>query len=578
MVGAKDAVSKPSAWISRVSFSGGDEFQFLPNHKVLIVGANNSGKSKSLEEMAWLIDSGREDHTRLVVHDLEVSKKGDTLEKYLKDHAKLVNDVYRLGDWQVHMSHTVFWQHNYLTNGLARGFVRTVSAKDRLLICDQQKSIAPSDAPSKPQHILYQSDSLMTCVSAHFRRAFGSDLMFDFKGGSNLPIHVGSLPSHELKDRASDAYTNAVRSQPLLDKQGDGIRSYAGILFETIVSGRDINFIDEPEAFLHPPQMQKLGETLAQHVAGQLFVATHSSDILRGFLDGKRGEVRILRVRREGEVNKVFEAPQDAVKELWEKPVLRYSNALEGIFHEQTILCEDHSDCRLFNSSADYLRARSDALWKDTAYVPTGGKDAVKKVASVLRRIGVPVKVILDFDFLSNGDSVKETFEAFGGAWDDVEALWKRLDAAVRGGVKVKSIPEIKEGIKDIIEKAEPDKLPRRDITEEMKQTSPWAIVKKAGVLGLPRGEAQDTYSLLKEKLEDIGIYLVPVGEIENFCLNIGNHGPAFVTKLLSDVAMSDRRLSPLHEFVEHVHKGPHAKLESVGPLDLVQGSTDGAQ
>jgi len=41
---------------------------------------------------------------------------------------------------------------------------------------------------------------------------------------------------------------------------------------------------------------------------------------------------------------------------------------------------------------------------------------------------------------------------------------------------------------------------------------------------------------------------------------------------------MSDRRLSPLHEFVEHVHKGPHAKLESVGPLDLVQGSTDGAQ
>ena len=523
MIDAKDAVPKPTAWISRVSFSGGDEFEFLPNHKVLIVGANNSGKSKSLEEMADLVGSGRQDRKRLVVQNLKVSKSGDTLEKFLKLHAKQVNDTYRLDDWQLHVSHVQYWRHDYLTNGLVGGFVRTVTAKGRLSICDQQNSISPSDVPTKPQHMLYQSDSLMKSVSAHFRRAFGSDLMFDFRGGSKLPIHVGSLPDNELKDRVSDAYTDAVRSQPLLDKQGDGIRSYAGILFETLVSGRDINFIDEPEAFLHPPQMQKLGETLAQHVAGQLFVATHSSDILRGFLEGKKGEVRILRVRREGDVNKVFEAPQDAVKELWEKPVLRYSNALEGIFHEQTILCEDHSDCRLFNSSADYLRGRSGDLWKDTAYVPTGGKDAVRKVASVLRRIGVPVKVVFDFDFLSSGDLVKETVEAFGGTWSDIEALWKRLDVAVRGGVKAKSIPEIKDGIKIIIEKAEPDKLPKSDIFEVMKQTSPWAIVKKAGTLGLPRGEAQDNYNKIKELLEDIGIYLVPVGEIgacAEFCVN----------------------------------------------------------
>lgn len=562
-----EVAAKPSAWISRLKFSGGDEFEFLPTHKVLIVGANNSGKSKTLDEMYEWCSKGRE-ADQVVLKELKLEKTG-LLRVFLDKDAQIVGDAYRLGDWQVHRSNVQFWEGpHYLINGLAGGFIRKISAKDRLSICDQQNSIGPNDAASKPQHVLYQSDSLMISISAHFKRAFGSDLMFDYRGGSRLPIHVGNIPDGPgFKDRVSDAYTAAVRSQPLLDKQGDGIRSYAGILFETIVSGRDINFVDEPEAFLHPPQMQKLGETLAQHVSGQLFVATHSSDVLRGFLEGKKGDVRILRIRREDGVNKVFEAPQDAIKELWEKPVLRYSNALEGIFHEQTILCEDHSDCRLFNSSADYLRGKADSPWKDTAYVPTGGKDAVKKVASVLRKIGVPVKVIFDFDFLSSSATVRETIEAFGGSWDDVRDLWRRLDAAVRSGVKAKSVMEIKEGIKSIIDKAEPEKLPKSDITEEMKQTSPWSVVKKTGKLGLPRGEAQDTFSELQSKLEGIGIYLVPVGEIENFCPNIGNHGPAFVTNLLSEVAMSDERLSHLHKFVEHVHMGAHARLEGVGPL-----------
>jgi hypothetical protein len=84
------------------------------------------------------------------------------------------------------------------------------------------------------------------------------------------------------------------------------------------------------------------------------------------------------------------------IKELWEKPELRYSNALEGIFHEQTIICEDDSDCRLINSVADYLSTSVDQQWQDTAYVPTGGKHGIPKVAGVLRKIGVPVKAVFD--------------------------------------------------------------------------------------------------------------------------------------------------------------------------------------
>lgn len=296
----------------------------------------------------------------VVVAELEISKAGsaDELKLFLESEADYVEGNYRYRSWQLPEGQIQFWDNDYLIHGLSQGFVKNIAANDRLSICAQQISISPGDQKSKPQHVLYDDEVLMKKISELFRRAFGRDLMFDFRGGSRLPIHVGELPKLEgLVDRVSDVYVQMVRRNPLLDKQGDGMRSYAGILFEAIVADLDITLIDEPEAFLHPPQMRRLGETLSSEVRGQLIVATHSSDILRGFLEGTRGNVRILRIRREGDKNIVSEASPSIIKELWEKPDLRYSNALEGIFHEQTIICEDDSDCRLINSVADTWQA-----------------------------------------------------------------------------------------------------------------------------------------------------------------------------------------------------------------------------
>lgn len=239
----------------------------------------------------------------------------------------------------------------------------------------------------------------MKRISSLFRQAFGHDLMINYRGGSVIPIHVGQVPSTDIGHPVSDPYVDAMKNNPLLHEQGDGVKSYAGILFEAVVSEIDITLIDEPEAFLHPPQMRRLGETLASEVKGQLFVATHSSDIMRGFLEGTKGRVRMLRIRREGNKNFVSEAAPDTVKELWNTPALRYSNALEGVFHEQAILCEDHSDCRLFNAVADHLAETQVGPWLDTAYIPTGGKHAIPTIASILRKVGVPVKAVFDIDF-----------------------------------------------------------------------------------------------------------------------------------------------------------------------------------
>ncbi|MCE0745326.1 ATP-binding protein [Acetobacter sicerae] len=554
---------RPSASISKLTFSGDQEFYFKPKEKVILVGPNNSGKSQTLREIIAVCQNG--DQARpFVLKKVEILKLGtsDDLRNFLEENASYRDSYYSYKSWRIHYSAIKGWNvQSYLQNGLSGGYIKNIDANERLQICTQQKSIGPDDQQSKPQHILYDNSALMGKVSCLFRQAFGQDIMFDYRGGSVIPIHVGKLPHSSLVDRVGDAYVAAVRANPLLDRQGDGMKSYAGILFETIVADLDINLLDEPEAFLHPPQMRRLGETLASEVRGQLIVATHSSDIMRGFLEGTKGNVRVLRIRREGLQNFVSEAEPAVIQELWARPELRYSNALEGVFHEETIICEDDSDCRVFNAVADYLAAKDDKSWKDTAYVPTGGKHGVRKVAEVLRNIGVPIKVVFDIDFLSEKNVVRDTVQAFGGNWEEIEPLWTRVDAAVRNGVKPKSFEEIKSELILLIENCNGEKLPRGEITEVMKQTSSWNLLKKFGKDAIPNGEAQSQYEDLKCRLEDIGIYLVPVGEIENFCRDLGSHGPKFVNKLLTEVSFDDVRLDSLRQFVSLVHKGKHAPL-----------------
>lgn len=563
-------VTKPTVSISEIEFSGGQTFVFSSNEKIILVGSNNSGKSQTLREIMHICDNGIKGKT-VVVRRIALDKFGSEydLKKFLDENAYYNGSAYNYKSWSLPENNISLWSsQDYLPHGLSAGFIKNINANDRLQICNQQNSISTNEQKSKPQHVLYDDSALMTKISGLFRAAFGRDIMFDYRGGKVLPIHVGLLPDDGLVDRVGDAYVAAVRTNPLLDQQGDGMKSYAGILFETLVLELDINLLDEPEAFLHPPQMRRLGETLASEVKGQLIVATHSSDIMRGFLEGTKGNVRVLRIRREGDRNLVSEAAADIIQELWTRPELRYSNALEGVFHEQTIICEDDSDCRLFNAMADYLEAKDDRQWLDTAYVPTGGKHGVRKIAQVLRSIGVPIKAVFDIDFLSEENLVEETVKSFGGDWRNFSKLWSRLDAAVRKGVKAKSTPEIKEELIRFLETCSDENLPRGTINEKMKQNSAWNLVKQLGKIAIPKGDAQSHYKGLKSKLEDIGIYLVEVGEIENFCPEIGKHGPKFVNKVLSEIDLGDESLDGLRKFVSLVHFGPHAPLPGDAPSD----------
>ena len=72
----------------------------------------------------------------------------------------------------------------------------------------------------------------------------------------------------------------------------------------------------------------------------QLFIATHSVDVINGLLNVAPDNLRVLRIRRDGDVNHVKELDKERAKQINTDPLMKYSSVMSGVFHERVIICE----------------------------------------------------------------------------------------------------------------------------------------------------------------------------------------------------------------------------------------------
>jgi hypothetical protein len=245
--------------------------------------------------------------------------------------------------------------------------------------------------PTHPIHLLQVNETLAAKASKLFRKAFGADLIVDSTPSSSAHLLCGTAPIRGPgEDRLSTTYLTKLSRIPLLMKQGDGMRSFAGVMLHLIAGHENILLIDEPEAFLHPPQARLLGKTLVESKRSdcQLVIATHSSDLVRGMLDVLNDDVCIVRVRRDGATNVARPLDAKQVRELWGDPLLRYSNILDGLFHERTVVCESDADCRFYSAVIDAMsdKGGEDARQPDILFTHVGGKDRIPVAVRALMR------------------------------------------------------------------------------------------------------------------------------------------------------------------------------------------------
>ncbi|WP_174535758.1 ATP-dependent nuclease [Micromonospora chalcea] len=383
------------------------------------------------------------------------------------------------------------------------------------------------ELPSSPTQILYLRRDLEQIASDVMQRAFGVPLTVHRYAGSMISLHVGSVEAEEGLPPGTDDYRKEIESLPTLQEQGDGMRAFMGIVL-TVISARFASiFIDEPEAFLHPPQAYLLGKFLAeQHDNGaQVLVATHSDDIMRGIMSVKAatGNVTIVRLTRDLAGNHVAQVPAVEVQGLYEDPLIKYYGILDGLFSHGVVLCEADSDCTYYRAVLESTVPTISNGYPTSAvslhFTHCGGKARLSKAVRALHIAKVPVVCAVDIDMLQDEAELFGLIQAFDG--DSAKLKGDRnvvLNAISTGGERIER-NDFERRVNEVLKERKGQFLTPGDLASIRKMVTPktgWKAFKKVGRSWL-RGDAIEAFDRIDTYLRSLGIFLVPVGELEGF-------------------------------------------------------------
>lgn len=518
---------KPQVFLKSVTFNDNTSIKLEQNSIIVFTGANNSGKSQVLKDIEHELDKS-DQTSAIIINKIEFDYYGSINEsQFFNEHFKIDhNGYYHFPESNNGFTQDMlknYWKSHTLYNELHKLFIKRLSTEIRLT---SSNALNRHSNPEKhPIYKLNNNERLSQKLSDYFRQAFGVDLIINRNEMQTIPLHIGQAPDKEAFTIATqDDYYNQISTLPKLQDQGDGMRSFASILLDTFTSDYPITLIDEPEAFLHPPQARILGKMLANNSRNnrQLFISTHSEDFLQGLLDAENENVTIIRINREDNVNHMSILYNEEIRKLWSNPLLRYSNILSGLFHEKVVVCESDYDCLFYQAIIDAVCEHNNEIAPDILFTHCGGKARVKDVVSALRAVDVPVVAICDFDLINSKQVFKPIIEAFEVDWtreisSDMQIIYDSINARNRS---------------------------HNDV---------WTQLKKIGKAGL-LGDEPAAYSRVEAICKSAGLFIVPVGEMECFYKTINKEKKDWVYHVLENYDLAiEPNLEEARKFVQSV-------------------------
>jgi len=373
--------------------------------------------------------------------------------------------------------------------------------------------------PQHDLHALYLDDSARERLFDEMVNSFGRGVWPDQSRGNTITLKVseeGVLPSAE--ERLSHKKMASYRS---IETEGDGMKSYVATCVALLLGRRPVCLIDEPEMCLHPPQAYNLGRFIGRFGSGDTatFVATHSSHVLRGIIQ-TAADVQIIRLTR----RKNFFAhlvPATVLTEALSRPAVRAEAVLDGIFAQSVIVVEADSDRVVYQAAWETL---NDKFRMDAHFTTVGGTGGIADTCRLYRTLRIPIAVIADLDMLMDPDRMGRVLRELVGEKTSEETL-------------LRDAQDVAEKIRSLPPPMTPDDL-RRDLARLNIPASDWSQnddivlrrslkqlannldrmrrLKNGGAAQYPEEIAMLLRALLSS-LQKVGLFLVPVGELEEW-------------------------------------------------------------
>lgn len=543
--------------LTTLEFSDGTQISLRHDSILVLTGANNVGKSSTLTEIFDHMIEGEK--LGPLLRTIQVHAAGSTaafiehvnlklLPVDALGYATIEGRNYRVAEFDADV------KKKFVGSRAAGSFITHLTAMKRL------EAASPSTRESRPEHSkkpiqwLEFDEAAELNISSLFERIFGLKLVLNRLAGDKLKLHV-CKDNHPTMTNISRETVAQLARLPQLERQGDGMRSFAGLMLSLLVNPKRVVLIDEPEAFLHPPQIRKLAEVIARDTPEQtqIIVATHSDEFLRGLLDASGNRVAVARIDRKRDdttVVSVLDSVQ--ITNLWIDPLLRTSDVLSALFHEAAIICEGESDARFFRALLDAITIEQRR--PDVRFYHFGGKDKVAGIAKALKLVSVPVIAVVDIDVLSDKAKFLSLFSTMGGNPDEVvkevtllltKVQAKRLDpSATEIALELDRIAAEVRKSSSIVEQS------RKQIADIGKSPSPWQRVKEDGYRGFADAALINAFQKICAASEAVGLLILREGELEGFCRSFPRRNKAeWLASVLQLNLEEDERLVDARSF-----------------------------
>jgi AAA domain, putative AbiEii toxin, Type IV TA system len=520
----------------------------------VIVGANNVGKSTVLTQIRDMLMQTTLKRTTgpRVVTELNPQWTGTPAdaEAWIRAHAA-IDDQGRANRPRLQAEPVGIFR-NVAQAGtpgrLINWFVHYQTAADRTGSDAAGRLASAGAPPTHPLHILHTDRDKFGELARIMKRLFTIDLFLD------LRIGKPDVPAYRV-DSFDPEYDSAVAALPYVKSQGDGIRAALGLLIPLITSLHPLVLIDEPEVFLHPPQARIIGREIgkqAKDKRSQVIVATHDKNILQGIIESD-APVTILHLTRNDDETAANILPPNKIAQLWKDPALRYTNALDGLFHSAVIIAESERDAHFYHAAIDYVRSESgtDMPEHNLMFLGSNGKTNIARIVRGLRDLGITTVSCADLDILNDENVIRPLVEAHGGNWENLRDEYRRATAEFLNVPGAPARATVRSNLIELIDSATEDKLTEplaKAIVQAVKlPITRWADLKN-GIVAFKSDKAAAT-SLL-DKLDALGIVLVKVGELENFVTTANAaKGPEFLTVAFAENAHQSK------EAIDHAQR-----------------------
>lgn len=401
--------------------------------------------------------------------------------------------------------------------------------KNRLTLMDPCPTFnSATTAPIKTLQSLYMSKNAKVDLCSEISRVFQRAVWVDNTRNTEIVFRASdsiTLPSAE--DRLEPEVMEKYRT---VETEGDGLRSYCAICATLLLEQRPLCLIDEPEMCLHPPQAHAMGRFIGTYTSDKTctIVATHSSHVLRGILETKP-KVHVIRLSQTGSDFQARKLSPELLEQTISKPRSRSEAILEGFLSHAVVLCEAEGDRIVYESTYRTLKDRR----LDIRFTASEGTGGFADPLRLYRALQVPAAVIADIDFLAKDSELRKVLTELGTIENEVNDLCKCARETVkliRASISHIDPIAIQSDLKSIsqnpidLSKNEDDKL-RSTLNQISDRLYRLHDFQERGVDAIPPEVVQGNPPTplrmevrnLISRLQKLGLFLVPVGELESW-------------------------------------------------------------